>query len=103
MGKRSAVRKIRNAEFNTEAYFEDEAQVRSKGLYAIDGGWSPDQEPKGRSSNRKIKEPPRDQSYPSPQNSSNSASQGVRQSPKCRMLQVATSAPYVQFPLPLPL
>lgn len=63
MGKRSAVRKIRNAEFNTEAYFEDEAQVRSKGLYAIDGGWSPDQEPKGRSSNRKIKEPPRDQSY----------------------------------------
>lgn len=63
MGKRSTVRKIRNAEFNTDAYFEDEARVQSKGLYAIDGGWTPDDEPRGRTSNRKPKEPPRDQSY----------------------------------------
>ena len=63
MGKRSTVRKIRNAEFNTDAYFEDESLIQSKGLYAIDGGWTPDDEPRGRTSNRKPKEPPRDQSY----------------------------------------
>lgn len=64
MGKRSAVRKIRNAEFNTDAYFEDEARAIGHGLYAIDGGWTPDDEPKGRASNRKQKDaPPRDQRY----------------------------------------
>ena len=63
MGKRSTVRKIRNAEFNTDAYFEDESLIQSKGLYAIDGGWTPDDEPRGRTSNRKPKEPPREQSY----------------------------------------
>ncbi len=64
MGKRSAVRRIRNAEFNTQAYFEDEAQVSNTGLYAIDGGWSPDDEPKGRQpSTKKKAPPPREQSY----------------------------------------
>lgn len=64
MGKRSAVRRIRNAEFDTQAYFEDEAQVSNTGLYAIDGGWSPEDEPKGRQPNTKNKQPPpRDQSY----------------------------------------
>ena len=63
MGKRTAVRKIRNAEFNTEAYFDDEARNNSKGLYAIDGGWSPDDEERGRSWNRKPKEPQREQRY----------------------------------------
>ena len=63
MGKRTAVRRIRNAEFNTEAYFEDEAQMKQKGLYAIDGGWTPDDEPRGRTPNIKPKEPAREQSY----------------------------------------
>lgn len=64
MGKRSAVRKIRNAEFNTDAYFEDEARAQGQRLYAIDGGWTPEDQPKGRVSNRKPKDaPPREQSY----------------------------------------
>ncbi|MAP96525.1 MAG: phosphate starvation-inducible protein PhoH [Ponticaulis sp.] len=64
MGKRSAVRKIRNAEFNTDAYFEDESQAQGHSLYAIDGGWTPDDEPRGRAGNRKQKDaPPREQSY----------------------------------------
>lgn len=63
MGKRSAVRRIRNAEFDTKAYFDDEAGVNASGLYAIDGGWSPDDEPRGRQPNTKKKEPPREQSY----------------------------------------
>ncbi len=42
MGKRSAARRIRNAEFDTSAYFEDEARATGKTLYAIEGGWHPD-------------------------------------------------------------
>ena len=63
MGKRSAVRKIRNAEFDTKAYFDDEADVNKSGLYAINGGWTPDDEPRGRAPNTKQKAPPREQSY----------------------------------------
>ena len=63
MGKRSAVRRIRNAEFDTSAYFEDEAQAQGRELYAIDGGWAPDQEVRSKTPIPKQKEPPREQRY----------------------------------------
>lgn len=63
MGKRSAVRRIRNAEFDTQAYFDDEAMTNGRNLYAIDGGWTPEEEPRGRASNTKSKEPQREQRY----------------------------------------
>ncbi len=69
MGKRTAVRKIRNAAFDTESYFEDEA--RSTGLYAIEGGWSPEERLppsinglRSRDTSRnEPAAPPRDQKY----------------------------------------
>lgn len=60
MGKRTALRRIKNAEFDTEAYFEDAA--RGPDLYAIDGGWSPvedEPQPRGRGKGASRKEAPR--------------------------------------------
>ncbi len=64
MGKRSAARRIRNAEFDTSAYFDDEARAEGRNLYAIDGGggWHPDDGQKVKNLQRKS-EPPRDQRY----------------------------------------
>ncbi len=42
MGKRSAARRIRNAAFDTSAYFEDEARATGKNVYPLEGGWHPD-------------------------------------------------------------
>ncbi|MEO1029428.1 MAG: PhoH family protein [Pseudomonadota bacterium] len=64
MGKRSAARRIRNAEFDTSAYFEDEARATGKGIYAIDGGaWHPDDGQKVKNPVREKKTGARDQRY----------------------------------------
>ena len=67
MGKRAAIRRIRNAEVNTEAFFDNED--RRADLYAIDGGqnWTPD-DGHGRRSGKGSKHdnkaaPPREQRY----------------------------------------
>ncbi|MEO0982861.1 MAG: PhoH family protein [Pseudomonadota bacterium] len=65
MGKRSAARRIKNAEFDTSAYFEDEDRATGRSLYAIDGGggdWHPDEGEKVKNLNRRA-EAQRDQKY----------------------------------------
>ncbi|MEM6410493.1 MAG: PhoH family protein [Pseudomonadota bacterium] len=42
MGKRSSARRLKNAQFDTSAYFEDEERATGKNVYPLDGGWHPD-------------------------------------------------------------
>ena len=61
MGKRNAAKRLRAAaEFDASTFFEDAPE--SKGLYAIDGGWHPDDGQKITNLN-KQKAQPRDQKY----------------------------------------
>ena len=65
MGKRAAARRQRQSKQNSSAFFEDEGSKSSGNLYAIDGGWHPDDRSKG---GRTItphfrQQPQRDQSY----------------------------------------
>ncbi|MEM7766071.1 MAG: PhoH family protein [Pseudomonadota bacterium] len=60
MGKRNAAKRLKAAaEFDTGVFFEDSAKKNRAELYAIDGGWHPDDSEKG----PKQKVAPREQKY----------------------------------------
>ena len=61
MGKRNTAKRLKAAaEFDASGFFDEEAQGRE--LYAIDGGWHPDEGQKITNLN-KVKSSPRDQRY----------------------------------------
>ena len=60
MGKRNAAKRLKGAaEFDAGVFFEDTAKSKRADLYAIEGGWHPDDSQKG----AKSKSTPRDQKY----------------------------------------
>jgi len=61
MGKRSAARRLRQSEFDTSQWFEDEA--RGPSLVAIEGGWHPDDADRKPRSRTPQPKKPRDQKY----------------------------------------
>ncbi|MEM9670613.1 MAG: PhoH family protein [Pseudomonadota bacterium] len=42
MGKRSAARRLKNARFDTSAYFDDASNGLGENVFALEGGWHPD-------------------------------------------------------------
>ncbi|NBC21389.1 MAG: AAA family ATPase [Alphaproteobacteria bacterium] len=64
MGKRNAAKRMKAAaEIDAALFFDESAPAKRADLYAIDGGWHPDNADKRRARGPKQAEPPREQRY----------------------------------------